>query len=184
MKAECPELKSPVRNIGNFQQNRGANDVKKFEAPKPRGRAFQITTEEAKVTPDVVTCNFLVNSVPAHILFDSGASRSFVSTKFVHHPLFVIEKLPTPLEVEIADNKNFLVFDVYRSCILTIEDENYQVISYPYPWENSMWLSVWIGYPVIMPISYVLAKQSNSLRLVEGKYIFTERQNATFHYVQ
>ncbi|KAK1422205.1 hypothetical protein QVD17_25165 [Tagetes erecta] len=127
MKAECPELRSPVRNIGNFQQNRGANDVKKFEAPKPRGRAFQITTEEAKVTPDVVTGKFLVNSVPAHILFDSGASRSFVSAKFVHHPLFVIEKLPIPLEVEIADNKNFLVFNVYRSCLLIIEDEDYEV---------------------------------------------------------
>ncbi|KAK1421015.1 hypothetical protein QVD17_23053 [Tagetes erecta] len=126
-KSQCPQLQ---RNDGNRTYHKPAQavgGVKKEETGNARGRAFQITAEEAKVTPDVVTGKFLVNSTPAHILFDSGASRSFVSTKFVHRSMFVIEKLPTPLEVEIADNKNFLVFDVYRNCKLIIENEDYRV---------------------------------------------------------
>ncbi|KAD7480443.1 hypothetical protein E3N88_03579 [Mikania micrantha] len=93
--------------------------------------AFQslesISAEEAKVTSDVVTGTFLLNSISAYILFDSGASRSFISAKFVHHPLFVLEKLSVPLEVEVADSKSFLAFDIYRNCKLTIEGEDYSV---------------------------------------------------------
>ncbi|KAD4384676.1 hypothetical protein E3N88_24844 [Mikania micrantha] len=86
-----------------------------------------ISAEEAKVTSDVVTGTFLLNSISAYILFDSGASRSFISAKFVHHPSFVLEKLPAPLEVEVADSKSFLAFDIYRNCKLTIEGEDYSV---------------------------------------------------------
>ena len=93
---------------------------KKLEVPKPKGMAFQITTEEAKDTSDVVIVTFLVNSMPAYVLFDSGASRSFVSTKFSHHFSFVLEKLSSPLEIEVADFKSFLVFNVYRNCKISI----------------------------------------------------------------
>ncbi|KAD3069391.1 hypothetical protein E3N88_37271 [Mikania micrantha] len=86
-----------------------------------------ISAEEAKVTSDVVTGTFLLNSISAYILFDSGASRSFISAKFVHHPSFVLEKLSVPLEVEVADSKSFLAFDIYRNCKLTIEGEDYSV---------------------------------------------------------
>ncbi|KAD2393085.1 hypothetical protein E3N88_40062 [Mikania micrantha] len=97
-------------------------------------RAFQISAEEAKVTSDVVTGTFFVNSIPAYVLFDSGANRSFVSIKFVHHPSFVLEKLPVPLEVEVADSKSFRVFDIYRNCKLTINNEDYVVDLIPMVW--------------------------------------------------
>ncbi|KAD4585798.1 hypothetical protein E3N88_23399 [Mikania micrantha] len=86
-----------------------------------------ISAEEAKVTSDVVTGTYLLNSISVYILFDSGASRSFISAKFVHHSSFVLEKLPVPLEVEVADSKSFLAFDIYRNCKLTIEGEDYSV---------------------------------------------------------
>ncbi|KAD4385909.1 hypothetical protein E3N88_26078 [Mikania micrantha] len=100
---------------------------KKLELPKHKGRAFQITAEEAKDTSDVVTGTFLVNSMPAYVLFDSGASRSFVSTKFSHHSSFVLEKLSSPLEIEVADSKSFLVFNVYRNCKISIEGEDFAI---------------------------------------------------------
>ncbi|KAD4179813.1 hypothetical protein E3N88_28404 [Mikania micrantha] len=106
---------------------KGSGSGKKFEVPKPKGRAFQITADEAKDAGDVVTCTFLVNSVPAYVLFDSGASKSFVSTKFTHHTSFVLEKLIATLEIEVADSKSFLVFDVYRNCKITIDDEDYMI---------------------------------------------------------
>ena len=45
-------------------------------------RAFQITTEEAQDNPNVVTGIFLVNSHSARIVFDFGATNSFVSHTF------------------------------------------------------------------------------------------------------
>jgi hypothetical protein len=42
-----------------------------------------VTTEEAQQSQDVVLAMFLANSHPATILFDSGVSHSFISSKFV-----------------------------------------------------------------------------------------------------
>ena len=55
--------------------------------------------EEAAEAPDVVTGTFLVNSVPARILFDTGANRSFVSPHFVR----LLHVRPTRLETEFEE---------------------------------------------------------------------------------
>jgi hypothetical protein len=48
-----------------------------------RGRVNHMTNEEAQQAPDVVLGMFLACSHPTTILFDSGASRSFISSSFV-----------------------------------------------------------------------------------------------------
>ncbi len=48
-----------------------------------RGRVNYMTSEEAQKAPDVVLGMFLASSHPATILFDSGASHSFISSCFV-----------------------------------------------------------------------------------------------------
>lgn len=48
-----------------------------------KGRVTHVTVEGAQAAPDVVFGTFLVNSVPALVLFDSRASHSFISSKFV-----------------------------------------------------------------------------------------------------
>ena len=57
------------------------------------GRVNHVTTEEAQVDPDVVLGMFLVNSAPATVLFDSGATHSFVTQEFA----FKSGMTPTPL---------------------------------------------------------------------------------------
>jgi hypothetical protein len=47
------------------------------------GRVNHMTSDEAQQAPDVVLDMFLVSSRPATILFDSGASHSFISSSFV-----------------------------------------------------------------------------------------------------
>jgi hypothetical protein len=42
-----------------------------------------VTVEEAQQPQDVILGMFPANSYPAIILFDSGASHSFISSKFV-----------------------------------------------------------------------------------------------------
>jgi hypothetical protein len=47
------------------------------------GRVNHVTAEEAEGDKDVVLGTFLINSVPATVLFDSGASHSFITEQFV-----------------------------------------------------------------------------------------------------
>jgi predicted aspartyl protease len=47
------------------------------------GRVNHVTAAEAQGDNDVVLGTFLINSVPAKILFDSGASHSFITEKSV-----------------------------------------------------------------------------------------------------
>ena len=42
-----------------------------------------LSADEAQENPEVVTGMFSVNTIPAVILFDSGASHSFISRSFV-----------------------------------------------------------------------------------------------------
>jgi hypothetical protein len=47
------------------------------------GRVNHVTAEEAQEANDVVLGTFLINSVLATFLFDSWASHSFITEKFV-----------------------------------------------------------------------------------------------------
>jgi Retroviral aspartyl protease. len=60
----------------------GRNPAPKNQPAPARGRLNHITAEEAQEAPDVVLGTFSVNSVPANVLFDSGASHSFVTEPF------------------------------------------------------------------------------------------------------
>ena len=56
-----------------------------------------VNAEEVQAAPDVMYGEFLVNSTLATMLFDSGASHSFVSTCFALRNSLRIVLLPTPL---------------------------------------------------------------------------------------
>jgi hypothetical protein len=53
-----------------------------------------VTTEEAQQAQDVVLGMFLTSSHPTIVLFDSGASHSFISSSFIvkHHLPITIMK--------------------------------------------------------------------------------------------
>ena len=57
----------------------------KAEVLRASGRFFLLTVEEVCATPDFMSGTFLVNFVPALVLFKSGVSGSFVSIAFSHH---------------------------------------------------------------------------------------------------
>ena len=63
---------------------------------------------------------FLVNYVPALVLFDSGASRSFVSLAFSQHISISRETLSRPLRVSIADERVIYATEVIRGCVFEI----------------------------------------------------------------
>ncbi|KAJ9546254.1 hypothetical protein OSB04_025961 [Centaurea solstitialis] len=106
---------------------------KKVEAPRTRARVFQLTANEAKAEPDVVTGIFLVNSMPALVLFDTGASKSFVSLTFCKDFMNIKSKLESPLEVEIADEEFRLCKFIYKKNVLEVEGVKFSIDLIPIP---------------------------------------------------
>jgi hypothetical protein len=67
----------PQRNMQTpHRDNRGQQNYM-------HGRVNHVTAEEAQEAKDVVLGTFLIYSVPATVLFDSGASHSFITERFV-----------------------------------------------------------------------------------------------------
>ncbi|KAJ9541670.1 hypothetical protein OSB04_028176 [Centaurea solstitialis] len=77
---------------------------KKVEAPRTRARVFQLTANEAKAEPDVVT--------------------DFMNVK---------SKLESPLEVEIADEEFRLCKFIYRKNVLEVEGVKFSIDLIPIP---------------------------------------------------
>jgi hypothetical protein len=59
-----------------------------------RGKAMHVDAEVAQENPRVVLGMFLVNSTPASILFDSGASHSFITSQFIAQHNIPISRMP------------------------------------------------------------------------------------------
>ncbi|KAI3669693.1 hypothetical protein L6452_41033 [Arctium lappa] len=121
------------RNFSNQQEAkwchkcRTKHHARKDNPPRVPGRAFQMTVDEAKASADVVSRTFLINSVPARILFDSGASFSFVSELFRQKISMPTTSLEDALVVEIADGSQVLIHDVLKQCTLSIEGREFSI---------------------------------------------------------
>nr|CAE04032.2 OSJNBb0068N06.8 [Oryza sativa Japonica Group] len=86
---KCPK---PRRQQGQAppRPNNGGKDV-------TRGRVNHVTAEDVLRTPDIIVGTFLIHSIPATILFDSGASHSFISVPFMGRNQLGVERLRNPL---------------------------------------------------------------------------------------
>jgi hypothetical protein len=84
----CPRRnqQTPQKNSNQrTDQNTPARGSAQNKTPQnqSRGRFDHVTTESVLEDVDVVYGMFLINSIPASVLFDSGASHSFVTKSFV-----------------------------------------------------------------------------------------------------
>ena len=102
-------------------------DEAKKDDNKAKGRAFQMTVDQAKDADDVVNGTFLVNSQLANVLFDSGANRTFVSASFGLKLGKQLSKLASALQVEIADGKLSTIRKSYRNCDIEIEGKSFPI---------------------------------------------------------
>ncbi|KAI3728320.1 hypothetical protein L6452_16954 [Arctium lappa] len=105
----------------------GSAPERKENPPRVPGRAFQMTANEAKSSADVVSGTFLLNSVPARVLFDSGASFSFISVAFREKLVMSTISLENTLVVEIANGSQVLICDVLKDCTLNIEGKKFLI---------------------------------------------------------
>jgi hypothetical protein len=114
----CPQL--TIVNNAQANQANPANQV-------ARGRAFNLTANQASANNEVVNGTFLVNNLYASILFDTGADRSFVAVEF--EPLLAVSRtaLESPITVEVADGKPITLSSVIRNCTLNFDKQNFPI---------------------------------------------------------
>nr|AAM74253.1 Putative retroelement [Oryza sativa Japonica Group]AAP52347.1 retrotransposon protein, putative, Ty3-gypsy subclass [Oryza sativa Japonica Group] len=75
--------------------------------PAPKARVNHVAAAEAQNAPDVVLGTFPVNSIPATVLFDSGATHSFLSKSFASNHGMEVISLGRPLLVNTPGNQVF-----------------------------------------------------------------------------
>ncbi|XP_073064039.1 uncharacterized protein [Primulina eburnea] len=106
--ANCPEqLKRGTKPSVDANPN-------KTKENKPNAHVFAITQEEAEDANDVVSGTIFVNEMPAYVLFDSGATHSFISKRIDTTEHGGVRRHP----------KNGLV--IQESCISRLPNEEYR----------------------------------------------------------
>jgi hypothetical protein len=93
----CPKRNPPHTPLQNQQQTRSRNQTpqtNKGQQSYARGKAIHVDAEVAQENPRVMLDMFLVNSTPASVLFDSGASNSFITSQFVAQHNIPISPMP------------------------------------------------------------------------------------------
>ncbi|KAJ9538895.1 LOW QUALITY PROTEIN: hypothetical protein OSB04_031628 [Centaurea solstitialis] len=94
----------------------GSSGKKSWPSSNTRGRVFQLTAEEAKVEPGVVT-----------VLFDSRATWSFVSNAFCKDFQLERGKLVRPVAIDVAAEEVRICEDVYRNCTIVIHGVSFGI---------------------------------------------------------
>ncbi|KAI3765101.1 hypothetical protein L2E82_15127 [Cichorium intybus] len=118
IRSECPQLKTGgSRDRTREEQGR---ERKEARGGPVVSRAFQMTVEEAREKTDVITGIFKLNSIPAYVFFDPGATDSFISTSFMPQISIPLTPLNEELEVEVAGGRYVYVSEQMPGCQLEI----------------------------------------------------------------
>nr|GEZ35580.1 putative reverse transcriptase domain-containing protein [Tanacetum cinerariifolium] len=92
-----------------------------------RGGTYQLGAMNAQEDPKVITGTFLLNNHYDTSLFDSGADRSFVSTKFSTLINIKPVEIDTSYEVELADGKIVSTNNVLKGCTLNLLNHSFLI---------------------------------------------------------
>ncbi|KAJ9542547.1 hypothetical protein OSB04_029053 [Centaurea solstitialis] len=118
-KSECPQLKSggapPPRD-----RAMAAKEGEKAAPTLARSRAFRMTAEEAEEAPEVVTGTFLVNSIRAKVLFDTGSDYSYATPELLKQCCVNLEPLDHPYEADTANGRVW-VREFAKGCTVELE---------------------------------------------------------------
>ncbi|XP_057250619.1 uncharacterized protein LOC130591352 [Beta vulgaris subsp. vulgaris] len=130
---DCPVQEQRGHNVNNhgFTRNQGNGQNSTYSGnannnrnpprgPPQAGRVFMMQREEAEADDTVITGTFPVHSIPGCVLFDSGASHSFISTAFSR----TLNAKPCPkfsaMSVSIPNGESISCDVMYRNCPILI----------------------------------------------------------------
>ncbi|KAI3708555.1 hypothetical protein L2E82_37779 [Cichorium intybus] len=128
IRPDCPKPRTDSRRE-TLRAGRGDNrgDRRDRGGGNVRTRAFQMTVEEARERPDVITGIFSLNSLRARMVFDTGASISFIFVPFASRIHVPISEMNDSLIVDIADGRDVIVNSHYKNCRLEINEISFLI---------------------------------------------------------
>ncbi|XP_073119680.1 uncharacterized protein [Henckelia pumila] len=118
--ADCPE------NKGKETEAKGSSTPNKPKENKPNARVFAITQEEIENANDVVAGTILINKTSAYVLFDCGATHSFISKRFAKKLGLTPEILVEPFRVATPTSNPIETHRVHRDCVINISEHVFQ----------------------------------------------------------
>ncbi|XP_073025046.1 uncharacterized protein [Primulina eburnea] len=92
---------------------------------KPNIRVFAITQEEADDTNDVLSGTIFIQQVSAYVLFDCGATHSFISKRFAKKLGCKPEKLNEPFRIATPTSRAIETHEIYRDCKISISNQTF-----------------------------------------------------------
>ncbi|XP_072959215.1 uncharacterized protein [Typha angustifolia] len=103
--------------------SRGRGGVRSRTSNRGRGgrtgRVFAMTEQDAEASNDVATGTMTLFSHTAKILFDPGATHSFISTSFLRYADMTPEPLDEPLFIATPMGDSLEIRQIYSPCNLT-----------------------------------------------------------------
>nr|XP_025652087.1 uncharacterized protein LOC112748095 [Arachis hypogaea] len=105
---ECPAVPPPPAN-----------------APQRQGRVFALSSEEAHQSEDRIEGKCTINGAPLTILYDTGASHSFISLSATSRISLCMTKLPYVLLVTTPAGKSVETQQVCQRVRILISDRSY-----------------------------------------------------------
>jgi len=134
--AECPKNDNEPHSVQKSQRpyfvpsQANSNQTQTMQAPsttqrggRPRasGRVFALTQEDIEASNNVISDILAVNSAFAYVLFDPGASHSFISSTFAQKYNFPLVPLEEELCVSTPTGSEIIVDRKCENCPVTIE---------------------------------------------------------------
>ncbi|XP_074323609.1 uncharacterized protein LOC141660519 [Apium graveolens] len=101
-----------------LKKSRDQNDQNWRNNQKTGGRVFSITAKDAANTPGTITGTLLIGNRNATVLFDTGATHSFVSTSYVKHLCIAPTTLSSEFSVGNPIGQHKVTIDCQRKKII------------------------------------------------------------------
>ncbi|KAD3640880.1 hypothetical protein E3N88_30103 [Mikania micrantha] len=123
------------------------------EKQKAKACAFTMTKDQADKDPDVVTGTILINGTPASVLFDSGASMSFVAITFCDKLRANVKKIEYAFNIETDLGKSTRVTEaIDDDCYVDIEGHRFLV---------KLFLITLGGFDVVLGMDWLAKHEAN-----------------------
>ncbi|XP_038989923.1 uncharacterized protein LOC120113180 [Phoenix dactylifera] len=118
----CGQPGHMARDCLNRKENDSGPARPADQRQKGGARVFALTQQDTSACDEVVAGMIPINTIDAYVLFDSGSTHSFISSKFSTSLNRIPDKLDEPLYVATPLKKTVVVDSVFKNRIIQIGD--------------------------------------------------------------